>query len=210
MHFRLVSSNQRNFRLLEKKEIIQIIYFFAGKKSLGFLSQNRLGRITINRQIVQDKMCQDWISEHYWKQSDDHAISGDFQVGTLHSHYSDVIMRAIASQITGVLTACSTGCSGADQRKLQRSASPVTGRFHSWSASNGENVFIWWCHHDTPHLALFPTVTSSWQHESRLIQKHQGAVSIRKTVLPGMAIPMLKIRRPNGRLIFNMEITTRR
>ena len=33
-----------------------------------------------------------------------------------------------------------------------------------------------------------------------------GAVSIRKTVLPGMAIPMLKIRRPKGRLIFNMEI----
>ena len=33
-----------------------------------------------------------------------------------------------------------------------------------------------------------------------------GAVSIRKTILPGMAIPMLKIRRPNGRLIFNMEI----
>ena len=44
-------------------------------------------------------------------------------------------------------------------------------------------------------------------------QKHtqkQGAVSIRKTVLPGMAIPMLKIRRPNGRLIFNMEIAIRR
>ena len=42
------------------------------------------------------------------------------------------------------------------------------------------------------------------------IQKDQGAVSIRKTVLPGMAIPMLKIRRPNGRLIFNMEIAIRR
>ena len=40
--------------------------------------------------------------------------------------------------------------------------------------------------------------------------KDQGAVSIRKTVLPGMAIPMLKIRRPNGRLIFNMEIAIRR
>ena len=39
---------------------------------------------------------------------------------------------------------------------------------------------------------------------------NQGAVSIRKTVLPGMAIPMLKIRRPNGRLIFNMEIAIRR
>ena len=36
------------------------------------------------------------------------------------------------------------------------------------------------------------------------------AVSIRKTVLPGMVIPMLKIRRPNGRLIFNMEIAIRR
>ena len=40
--------------------------------------------------------------------------------------------------------------------------------------------------------------------------KSQGAVSIRKTVLPGMAIPMFKIRRPNGRLIFNMEIAIRR
>ena len=39
---------------------------------------------------------------------------------------------------------------------------------------------------------------------------HQGAVSIRKTVLPGIAIPMLKIRRHNGRLIFNMEIAIRR
>ena len=38
------------------------------------------------------------------------------------------------------------------------------------------------------------------------IDMGQGAVSIRKTVLPGMAIPMLKIRRPNGRLIFNMEM----
>ena len=38
----------------------------------------------------------------------------------------------------------------------------------------------------------------------------QGDVSIRKTVLPGMVISMLKIRRPSGRLIFNMEITIRR
>ena len=44
----------------------------------------------------------------------------------------------------------------------------------------------------------------------KLSHNFQGAVSIRKTVLPGMAIPMLKIRRPNGRLIFNMEIAIRR
>ena len=42
------------------------------------------------------------------------------------------------------------------------------------------------------------------------VRSLQGAVSIRKTVLLGMAIPMLKIRRPNGRLIFNMEIAIRR
>ena len=46
--------------------------------------------------------------------------------------------------------------------------------------------------------------------KSSCINNAQGAVSIRKTVLPGMAIPMLKIRRPNGRLIFNMEIAIRR
>ena len=40
----------------------------------------------------------------------------------------------------------------------------------------------------------------------KVTQINQGAVSIRKTVLPGMAIPMLKIRRPNGRLIYNMGI----
>ena len=47
-----------------------------------------------------------------------------------------------------------------------------------------------------------------WSGGDELSQ--QGAVSIRKTVLPDMAIPMLKIRRPNGRLIFNMEIAIRR
>ena len=49
----------------------------------------------------------------------------------------------------------------------------------------------------------------SWTEERHVLQS-LGAVSIRKTVLPGMAIPMLKIRRPNGRLIFNMEIAIRR
>ena len=44
----------------------------------------------------------------------------------------------------------------------------------------------------------------------RAEEKVQGGVSIRKTVLPGTAIPMLKIRRPSGRLIFNMEIAIRR
>ena len=52
-------------------------------------------------------------------------------------------------------------------------------------------------------IAIMNELPRHWYHA-------QGAVSIRKTVLPGMAIPMLKIRRPNGRLIFNMEIAIRR
>ena len=55
------------------------------------------------------------------------------------------------------------------------------------------------------HLELIASL-----YEVTVHSLHLGAVSIRKTVLPGMAISMLKIRRPNGRLIFNMEITIRR
>ena len=58
-----------------------------------------------------------------------------------------------------------------------------------------------------PYTCVCPT-TCIWQF--RVGVGNLGAVSIRKTVLPGMAIPMLKIRRPNGRLIFNMEIAIRR
>ena len=38
-------------------------------------------------------------------------------------HYSNIIMSAIASQITSVLIVCSTNCSAADQRKHGSSAS---------------------------------------------------------------------------------------
>ena len=57
---------------------------------------------------------------------------------------------------------------------------------------------------------FYETELDSGQPVSTPLTSRQGAVSIRKTVLPGMAIPMLKIRRPNGRLIFNMEIAIRR
>ena len=58
--------------------------------------------------------------------------------------------------------------------------------------------------------AAFPRLVSVWNKGNVSWDDVLGAVSIRKTVLPGMAIPMLKIRRPNGRLIFNMEITIRK
>ena len=55
-------------------------------------------------------------------------------------HCSDVIMRAMAFQITADSIACLTVCSGAEQGKHQSSASlafvMVTGRFSSQRASD--------------------------------------------------------------------------
>ena len=69
-------------------------------------------------------------------------ISNHYKART---HYTDVIMSAIASQITGVSNACSKVCSGANQRKHQSSA--VTGGLPSQRTWNEENVSIWWRQH---------------------------------------------------------------
>ena len=50
-------------------------------------------------------------------------------------HYSDVIMSAMASQITGISIVYSTVCSGADQRKHQSSASLSNG-IHRWPVNS--------------------------------------------------------------------------
>ena len=66
-------------------------------------------------------------------------------------HYNDVIMGAIATEITSLTIIYSTVYSDADQRKHQSSASlafmPVSGEFPAPMASNAENVSIWWRHH---------------------------------------------------------------
>ena len=71
-------------------------------------------------------------------------------------HYRDVIMGAIECQITSVSIVYSTVCSGPDQRQHQsfrvtglcEGNSPVTGEFPAQSASNAENISMWWRHHD--------------------------------------------------------------
>ena len=56
---------------------------------------------------------------------------------TTAQHYNDVILSAMASQITGVSIVCSTVCSGTYQRKRQSSASLafVTG-IHRWPVNS--------------------------------------------------------------------------
>ena len=71
-------------------------------------------------------------------------------------NYCDVIIGAIASNFTGLTIVYSIVHPGADQRNHQSSASlaflcagisPVTGEFPAQTASNAENVSIWWRHH---------------------------------------------------------------
>ena len=79
------------------------------------------------------------------------VVSHVFLLNSCATHevrFSDVIMSAMASQITGVIIVYSTVCSGADRRKhkklrvtgLCEGNPPATGEFPSQNASNSENV----------------------------------------------------------------------
>ena len=65
-------------------------------------------------------------------------------------------MGAIASQITSLTIVYSTVYSGAEQKKTSKLCvtglcarnSPVTGELPAQMASNAENVYIWWRHHE--------------------------------------------------------------
>ena len=77
------------------------------------------------------------------------------------SHYNDVIMEAIASQISSLPIVYSTVYSRCRSKKHPSSASlafvrgihqwpvnsPVAGEFPAQKDSNAENVFIWWRQH---------------------------------------------------------------
>ena len=71
-------------------------------------------------------------SEHCWRSLEclyRFSLSG-------YTHCRDVIMNAMASQITGVSIVYSTICAGAYQRKHQSSASlPFVGGIHRWPAN---------------------------------------------------------------------------
>ena len=79
-------------------------------------------------------------------------------------HYNDVIMSAVASQITSLTIVYSTVCSRRRSKKTSKLRvtglfvvnSPVTCEFTAQSASNAENVSIWWRHHDVALRCLIP------------------------------------------------------
>ena len=73
------------------------------------------------------------------------------------TRYNDVIMGAIASEITSFTIVYSIVYSDADQWKNQSSASLafVPGEFPAQMASYAENVAIWWHHHALAQIPPF-------------------------------------------------------
>ena len=69
-------------------------------------------------------------------------------------HYSDVIIGAMAYQITSLTIVYSNVYSGVDKKTIKLRVtgfcavnSPVSGEFPARMASNAKNVSIWWRHH---------------------------------------------------------------
>ena len=91
----------------------------------------------------------------YWSSCVEHSTRSLF-TPKFQQHYTDVIMGAIASQITSLTIVYSTVYSDADQRKHQSSASLVffpgihrepVNPPHKWPVMR-KNVSIWWRHHE--------------------------------------------------------------
>ena len=76
------------------------------------------------------------------------------------SHYNDVIMSAMVSQIISLTIVYSTLYSRRRSKKTSKirdtgfcgGNSPVTSDFPAQRASNEENVSIWWRHHGVPAI----------------------------------------------------------
>ena len=87
------------------------------------------------------------------------AVWINFKVQSTHHrfkfHYNDVIMGAMASQITNLMIVYWSVHSGADQRKHQRSTSlAFAWGIHRWPVNSQHKVPVkrnmfpfWWCHY---------------------------------------------------------------
>ena len=75
----------------------------------------------------------DHLGKGIWKTNEHHRNIRRIHFSTEPSHYGDVIMSVMASQITSLMTVCSNVFSGADQRKHQSSASlALVWRIRRW------------------------------------------------------------------------------
>ena len=125
----------------------QSMYFFY-KNPLRFKTgMNVIGKISIQRERV-----------YVWDSRQGANITVGVPWWVINTHYDDVMMGAIASQITSLTIVYSTGCLFSRRSNktskfrvtgLCEGNSPATGEFPAQRASNAENVSIWWRHHET-------------------------------------------------------------
>ena len=95
-------------------------------------------------------------------------------------HYNNVIMNAMASQITSLTIVYSTGYSRRRSKKTSKlpvtglceGNSPVTGEFPTQRASSAENVSIWWRHH-----AIRATIELNGKHLTHWGRDKMAAIS---------------------------------
>ena len=89
------------------------------------------------------------------------------------THYSDVIMSMIASQITSLSIVYPTVCSGPDQRKFQSSASLafVTGEFPAQRPVTRKNVSTWWLHHVTRRSGTIDSTCTQFSNRLQWLHK---------------------------------------
>ena len=113
------------------------------------------------------------------------------------SHYSDITVSAMLSQIAGVLIICSTVCSGAHQRKCHSSASLAIVRgLHHWLVDSPHKGPVMHNHVQRDFylllcwllLASIIVQWSSWGHSLQLPIKIAPAIILAyrlSTVMPG-------------------------
>ena len=83
------------------------------------------------------------------------------------THYSDVILSAMASQTTSITAACSAKRTSNKTSKLRFTGlcegnPSVTRGFPSQRTSNEKNVSIWWRHHEWLHVPLAAICQTFW------------------------------------------------
>ena len=109
-------------------------------------------------------------------------------------HYSDIIISAMACQITGFLACQITGClfNCLFRRRIKKTSKlhvtglcernpPVTDVFPSQRSSNGKHVSIWWRH----HAEIVPCSIGQWWQG--MIRKLFPSQAHSMRILPSLA-----------------------
>ena len=130
-----------------------------------------------------------WYSFSFW-------CVGYKNQGQVGIHYNDVIMSAMASQITGVSIVYLLNRLFRRRSKetwkfratgLCEGNPPVTGGFSSQRASNAETVFIWWHHHDIAvNVGVACKINNKWYRSILMcILEHQSGYHtyVKRTIL---------------------------